>query len=235
MSASRSGRTRNILPSGFTTPLKTSASAFWLSGSTNLSPVNMKFGGSSAPFVFKSLFTGFPVYRTYAAMNSYTGGNYEPAIKGDSVDSDKKGDLDADVYAKDLSEAVTYALSNGNLPRRTAVFPTQYPASGSQMEHIIKKDVNDAEAEEIFCRVVNLLKWNRQPLKRATILVLEQTIKEAFKIANSGRKGPVLIDIPKNVQVGECEYGIAVLPQMPEKPMLAYNREAVLEAIRAAR
>ena len=68
-----------------------------------------------------------------------------------------------------------------------------------------------------------------------TVAELEQTIKEAFKIANSGRKGPVLIDIPKNVQVGECEYGIAVLPQMPEKPMLAYNREAVLEAIRAAR
>ena len=65
-----------------------------------------------------------------------------------------------------------------------------------------------------------------------TVAELEQTIKEAFKIANSGRKGPVLIDIPKNVQVGECEYGIAVLPQMPEKPMLAYNREAVLEAAR---
>ena len=124
-------------------------------GMINLNCV-ASFGGSSAPFVFKSLFTGFPVYRTYAAMNNYTGGNYEPAIK----------------------EAVTYALSQGNLPRRTAVFPIEYPASGSQMEHIIKKDVNDAEAEEIFCRVVNLLKWNRQPLKRATILVLAQTIKD---------------------------------------------------------
>jgi len=38
--------------------------------------------------------------------------------------------------------------------------------------------VNDAEAEEIFCRVVNLLKWNKQPLRRATILVLAQTIKD---------------------------------------------------------
>ena len=38
--------------------------------------------------------------------------------------------------------------------------------------------MNDAEAEEIFCRVVNLLKWNKQPLKRATILVLAQTIKD---------------------------------------------------------
>jgi hypothetical protein len=38
--------------------------------------------------------------------------------------------------------------------------------------------VNDAEAEEIFCRVVNLLKWNKQLLKRATVLVLAQTIKD---------------------------------------------------------
>ena len=133
------------------------------------------FGGSSAPFTFKSLFTDFPVFRTYAAMNSGTAAG---TIKGEAVDSDKNGDMDADALAADLSEAVTYATSHGNLPRRTAVFPTQYPSSGSQMEKIIKKNVNDAEAEEIFCRVVNLLKWNKQPLRRATILVLAQTIKD---------------------------------------------------------
>ncbi len=134
------------------------------------------FGGSSSPFVFKSLFTNFPIYKTYAAMNS--GSADGGRIVGDSVDSDKSGNLDADAFASDLSEAVTYAISQGNLPRRTAVFPTQYPASGSQMDHIIKRNVPDAEAEEIFCRVVNLLKWNKQPLKRATILVLAQTIKD---------------------------------------------------------
>ncbi len=35
---------------------------------------------------------------------------------------------------------------------------------------------------------------------------LDETIRKAFYIANSGRKGPVLIDILKNVQVAECEY-----------------------------
>lgn len=35
---------------------------------------------------------------------------------------------------------------------------------------------------------------------------LAETIRRAFYIANSGRKGPVLIDILKNVQVAECEY-----------------------------
>lgn len=35
---------------------------------------------------------------------------------------------------------------------------------------------------------------------------LADTIREAFKIANSGRPGPVLIDIPKDVQTAECEF-----------------------------
>ncbi len=35
---------------------------------------------------------------------------------------------------------------------------------------------------------------------------LADTIREAFRIAKSGRPGPVLIDIPKDVQVAACEY-----------------------------
>lgn len=35
---------------------------------------------------------------------------------------------------------------------------------------------------------------------------LEQALREAYKIANSGRKGPVLIDVPKSVQSDICEY-----------------------------
>ena len=99
-------------------------------------------------------------------------------IRGDSVDSDKTGTTDADLYAKDLSEAVTYASSQGNSPRRTAVFPTSYPTSTNQMDLIIPKNVPDAQAEEIFSRVVNLLKWNRQQTKSAMILVLAQSIKD---------------------------------------------------------
>ncbi len=78
-----------------------------------------------------------------------------------------------------------------------------------------------------------------QPVVKHNFMVrdvteLEQTIKEAFLIANTGRKGPVLIDIPKNVQIGSCEYGIAVVPRMPDKPKLSYKRELVLDAIRKA-
>ena len=40
---------------------------------------------------------------------------------------------------------------------------------------------------------------------------LADVIRQAFYIANSGRKGPVLIDILKNVQIAQCEYE-------PQKP-----------------
>lgn len=35
---------------------------------------------------------------------------------------------------------------------------------------------------------------------------LADTIREAFYIANSGRKGPVLIDIPKDITAAKCEF-----------------------------
>jgi acetolactate synthase-1/2/3 large subunit len=35
---------------------------------------------------------------------------------------------------------------------------------------------------------------------------LARTIKEAFYIASTGRPGPVLVDIPKDVATGECEF-----------------------------
>lgn len=38
------------------------------------------------------------------------------------------------------------------------------------------------------------------------VAVLADTIRKAFRIANSGRKGPVLVDITKDVTAAECEY-----------------------------
>lgn len=37
---------------------------------------------------------------------------------------------------------------------------------------------------------------------------LADTIREAFRIAKSGRPGPVLIDIPKDVQIAECDFAM---------------------------
>ena len=45
---------------------------------------------------------------------------------------------------------------------------------------------------------------------------LADSIREAFQIAKSGRPGPVLIDVPKDVQVAEYEYEVqAVVEKIP--------------------
>lgn len=47
---------------------------------------------------------------------------------------------------------------------------------------------------------------------------LADTIREAFKLAKSGRPGPVLIDVPKDVQITKCEYE----PQPPVEAAKAF-------------
>ncbi|MGR3180054.1 MAG: biosynthetic-type acetolactate synthase large subunit [Candidatus Anammoxibacter sp.] len=56
-----------------------------------------------------------------------------------------------------------------------------------------------------------------RPITKHSFLVrdvkdLEQTIKEAFYIANSGRKGPIVIDLPGDITTNKCESG-----NMPEE------------------
>ena len=57
---------------------------------------------------------------------------------------------------------------------------------------------------------------------------LADTIREAFYIAESGRPGPVLIDIPKDVQIAETEYepvlGDALIPKLSAKHPTAQLR-----------
>ena len=40
----------------------------------------------------------------------------------------------------------------------------------------------------------------------SSVETLADTLREAFRLASSGRPGPVLIDIPKDVQIATCEY-----------------------------
>ena len=56
---------------------------------------------------------------------------------------------------------------------------------------------------------------------------LAPTIRRAFKIAQSGRPGPVVVDITKDVTAAECDYA----PKKPEKitPSQEYFREEDLE------
>ncbi len=64
---------------------------------------------------------------------------------------------------------------------------------------------------------------------------LASTVREAFKLALSGRPGPVLIDIPKDVQVAKCEY-IKSEPITPDNKFAAKDIriKAAAETINAA-
>ncbi|MDO4285059.1 MAG: biosynthetic-type acetolactate synthase large subunit [Eubacteriales bacterium] len=69
------------------------------------------------------------------------------------------------------------------------------------------------------------------------VRILADTIRKAFRIARSGRPGPVLIDITKDVTADTCEYE----PQEPERYLPAAKRyteqdlEKAAEMIRTAK
>ncbi|MBQ8688385.1 MAG: biosynthetic-type acetolactate synthase large subunit [Ruminococcus sp.] len=59
---------------------------------------------------------------------------------------------------------------------------------------------------------------------------LAPTIREAFRIAKSGRPGPVLVDIPKDVQQAVCEYEAAPVVEKAAVPEV--NMDAIAEAVK---
>ncbi|MGN1062657.1 MAG: thiamine pyrophosphate-binding protein, partial [Candidatus Scatosoma sp.] len=63
---------------------------------------------------------------------------------------------------------------------------------------------------------------------------LAETVREAFPIANSGRKGPVLVDILKNVQIQEAEYAPVKPVLTPAKPVLVSAVQAAADALNGA-
>lgn len=67
---------------------------------------------------------------------------------------------------------------------------------------------------------------------------LQKIIKEAFVFANEGRKGPVVIDIPKDIQVAECEYDETMQdPPYIKKPKAGSvnDMDTLLELVRQAK
>lgn len=57
---------------------------------------------------------------------------------------------------------------------------------------------------------------------------LAPTLRRAFKIAQSGRKGPVLVDIPKDITAAECEY--TPEPKVEAEPTKAPNKTNLMRA-----
>ncbi|KAF8477510.1 thiamine diphosphate-binding protein [Kalaharituber pfeilii] len=61
-------------------------------------------------------------------------------------------------------------------------------------------------------------KWN---VMVKHVAELPRRINEAFEIATSGRPGPVLVDLPKDVTAGILRKAIPVLPSLPANPTAA--------------
>jgi len=64
---------------------------------------------------------------------------------------------------------------------------------------------------------------------------LELTLAEAFRFARSGRPGPVIVDIPKDIQIAETEFhGGTPLPDLPRPPFAEATLQAAADMINAA-
>ena len=65
---------------------------------------------------------------------------------------------------------------------------------------------------------------------------LADTIRKAFVIAKTGRPGPVLIDIPKDVTANKCEYEkVEIDPTIVRKPVCEKEIEVALNMLKEAK
>ena len=65
---------------------------------------------------------------------------------------------------------------------------------------------------------------------------LADTIREAFRIARSGRPGPVLIDVPKDVQVSVADFETKeIAPAFPQRIAKEEEIDAAVAAINKAK
>jgi acetolactate synthase I/II/III large subunit len=76
----------------------------------------------------------------------------------------------------------------------------QIPASGVNTSYMIGRDA--FQEADIIGITTAITKYNYQP---RTVAEIPVAVKSAFYLATTGRPGPVLIDLPKNVQAGITE------------------------------
>ncbi len=68
------------------------------------------------------------------------------------------------------------------------------------------------------------------------IKVLADTIRKAFKIARTGRPGPVIVDITKDVTAASCEYRpVIITDEEPEKDFNEDDVKAALKLIKSSK
>ncbi|MCL2374221.1 MAG: thiamine pyrophosphate-binding protein, partial [Treponema sp.] len=118
---------------------------------------------------------------------------------------------------------LTTGIANAYLDSVPVVFIT-----GNVPAHLLGRDA----FQEIDIASVT------QPIVKHNYVVrdiknLQYTLREAFLIARSGRKGPVLVDIPRNVQLDTFEYDPDLKVTPPGALKKTRNIDALDEAIAA--
>ena len=104
----------------------------------------------------------------------------------------------------------------------------QVPSTGVNSSYMIGKDA--FQEADIIGITTPITKHNYQP---RTIAEIQPMVNAAFYIASSGRQGPVLIDVPKNVQsdIAEVEMGITdKIEARGYKPALTPDLSKISEA-----
>lgn len=121
-----------------------------------------------------------------------------------------------------------YARATG----KTGVcFATSGPGSTNLVTGIATANIDSIPVVAVTCNVGTALLGKDsfqevaisevvKPITKASFIVkdvndLADTLRKAFYIAQEGRKGPVLVDIPKDVTAAKAEYE-AVKPEIPE-------------------
>ncbi len=98
--------------------------------------------------------------------------------------------------------------------------------TGQVFSHLLGSDAFQ-ETDVINC-TMPVTKWNHQITKAEEI---PDVFAKAFYIANSGRPGPVVIDITKNAQVEELDFSYRPQPKIRSyKPLPKVDPEAIHEA-----
>lgn len=112
-------------------------------------------------------------------------------------------------------------------------FATSGPGSTNLVTGIATAYMDSIPMVAITCNVATALigrdsfqeidiKGVTMPITKHNFMVrsveeLADTLRDAFRIAISGRKGPVLVDIPKDITAAKCEY-YPVPKQQPDEP-----------------
>lgn len=140
----------------------------------------------------------------------------------------------ADGYARATGKpGVVFATSGPGATNLVTGIATAYMDSIPMVAitgNVEKKNLGKDSFQEIDITGVTI------PITKHNVIVKEiselaDAIREAFYVAQSGRPGPVLVDVPKDITIMEGEYG-------PEKPreiahQNAFEKEDIAEAIRA--